>query len=155
MGDAARVTSEKLTKVLSDSAASMIIAYDEAASLCKKTLKTLALTVTSFTPWTPVDNALLMPAGRTAKSKWHTKDGQGTLIVTETALVKTDGAGTRQILFEDIVIAGDRACGCLTLVDHRGQSIEFETDDWKRLKSLKRRIIEILNPALIRTFPKH
>ena len=153
--DAAGVTSEKLTQVLSGSAASAIIAYDEAASLRKKTLKTLALTVTSFTPWTPVDNALLMPAGRTAQSKWHAKDGKGTLVVTEMALFNIEAAGTRQILFKDIVMAGDRACGCLTLVNHRGQSIEFQADDWKRLKSLKRRMIEILDPDLVRTFPKH
>jgi hypothetical protein len=52
-------------------------------------------------------------------------------------------------------MAGDRPCGCLTLVDSQGRSIEFQADNWKRLKSLKRRMIEILDPALIRTFPKH
>lgn len=52
-------------------------------------------------------------------------------------------------------MAGDRPCGCLTLVDSQGRSIEFQADSWKLLKSLRRRMIEILDPALIRTFPKH
>ena len=52
-------------------------------------------------------------------------------------------------------MAGDRSCGCLTLVDAHGRSIEFQADNWKRLKSLKSRLIESLDPALIRSFPKH
>jgi hypothetical protein len=75
--------------------------------------------------------------------------------VTNTALFRIEAARTRRIPFEDIVMAGDRSCGCLTLVDGQGRSIEFQADNWKRLKSLKRRLIEILDPALIRTFPKH
>ena len=77
------------------------------------------------------------------------------MIVTDTALFKIEAMGTRRILFEDMVMAGDRPCGCPTVVDYRGQSIELQADNWKRLKSLKRRLIEILDPAIFHTFPKH
>jgi hypothetical protein len=153
--DAAGVTSESLTRVLVGSAASAIIAYNEDASLSKKTLKSLALTVTRLTPWQPVEDDFSQSAASTAGSTWHGKGEKNTLIVTDTALFNVEAARTRRILFEDIVMAGDRPCGCLTLVDDRGRSIEFQADDWKRLKSLKRRVIEILDPALVRTFPRH
>ena len=80
---------------------------------------------------------------------------RSTLIVTDTALFKIEAAGFRRILFEHIAMAGDRPCGCPTVVDYRGRSIELQADKWKRLKSLKRRLIEILDPALFRTLPKH
>jgi hypothetical protein len=83
------------------------------------------------------------------------ESGKSTLIVTNTTLFKIEAARTRRILFEDVVMAGDRSCGCLTLVDSNGRSIEFQANDWKRLKSLKRRLLESLEPGLIQNFPKH
>jgi len=153
--DATDVTSERLTGVLVGSAASVIIAFNEGTSLRKRTLKSLALSVTHLTPWQPVDDDFPQPAASTAQSTWRAKGKKTTLIVTDTALFKIQAARTRRILFEDIVMAGDRSCGCLTLVDAQGRSIEFKADNWKRLKSLKRRVIKSLDPTLIRSFPKH
>jgi len=153
--DATEVTSERLTGGLVGSAASVIIAFNEGTSLSKRTLKSLALSVTHLTPWQPVDDDYSQPAASIAKSTWHGKGGKSTLIVTDTALFSIEAGRTRRILFEDIVMAGDRSCGCLILVDSHGRSIEFQADSWKRLKSLKRRLIEILDPTLIRSFPKH
>jgi hypothetical protein len=153
--DATEVTSERLTRVLAGSAASVIIAFNEDASLSKRTLKSLALTVTCLTPWQPVENDFSQPAASTAESTWHAKGEKSTLIVTDTALFNIEAGRTRRILFEDIVMAGDRSCGCLTLVDSQGRSIEFQADNWKRVKSLKRRLIETLDPTLVRIFPKH
>ena len=153
--DATEVTSESLTRVLVGSAASVIIAFNEDASLSKRTLKRLSLTVTRLTPWQTVEDKLSHGAVRTAESKWHAKGEKSTLIVTDKALFKIEVGRTRRILFEDIVMAGDRSCGCLTLVDTQGRSIEFQADNWKRLKSLKRRLIKSLDLTLIRSFPKH
>ena len=153
--DATEVTSEKLTGALVGSAASVIIAFDECTSLSKKTLKSLALSATYLTPWQPVNDDSPLPAASTAQSTWRAKGEKTTLIVTDTALFSIEVGRTRRILFEDIVMAGDRSCGCLTLVDAQGRSVEFQADNWKRLKSLKRRLIEILDPALVRSFPKH
>ena len=105
---------------------------------------TVALTVTRFTPWQSVEDEFSQPDTSTAPSARHAKE-KSTLIVTDTALFKIEAAGTHRILFEDIVMAGDRPCRCLPLVDYRGRSIELQADNWKRLKSLKRRLIEILD----------
>lgn len=148
-------TSVSLTTVLIGSATSAIIAYNEEANLSKKTLRRLPLSVTHFSPWRPVEDGFSPFDVRTAESKWQGKDGKNALIVTDKALFNVEAARTRRILFADIVMVGDRQCGCLTLVDDRGQSVEFQADNWKRLKSLKRRLIDILDPALVRAFPKH
>ena len=153
--DAKGVTSASLTGVLVGSAASAIIAYNEDESLSKRTLKSLALTVTRLTPWQPVDDELSQAEIRTAESKWQGKRGKSTLIVTDNALFNVEAARTRRILFEDVVMVGDRPCGCLTLVDYRGRSIELQAGNWKRMKSLKRRLIEVVDPSLVRIFPKH
>jgi hypothetical protein len=153
--DATEVTSEKLTRVHVGSVASMIIAFNEGTSLTKRTLKSLALSVTHLTPWQPVDDDCSPPAASTAQSTWRAKGEKRTLIVTDTTLFSREAGRTRRILFEDIVMAGDRSCGCLSLVDAQGRSIEFQADSWKRLKSLKRRLIESLDPTLVRSFPKH
>ena len=49
--DATAVTSGSLTETLLGVAASVIIAYDEDVSLSKKTLRSLPVPVTRFTPW--------------------------------------------------------------------------------------------------------
>jgi hypothetical protein len=153
--DASGVTSKSLTSVFIGSAASAIIAYNENTTLSKKTLQRVALRVTRLTPWQPVEDDFLPSDVRTTDSTWHSRDGKNTLLVTDKAVFNTEAAHTRRILFADIVLAGDRPCGCLALVDCRGQSIEFQADNWKRLKSLKRHLLEILDPALVRTFPTH
>jgi hypothetical protein len=107
------VTSANLTTVLVGSAASAIIAYNEDASLSKKTLRRLALSVTHLTPWRPVEDDFSPSDVRTAESKWQGKDGKNTLIVTDKALFNVEAARTRRILFADIVMVGDRQCGCL------------------------------------------
>jgi hypothetical protein len=153
--DAMGVTSGSLTRVLIGSASSAIIAYSQKASLSKKTLHRVALTVRRLTPWQPVEKKFSPADVRTAASKWQSRDGKHTLIVTDEALFNAGAARTRRILFADVVLVGDRPCGCLTLVDCRGRSIEFQADAWKHLKSFRRRLIEIVDPALVRTFPKH
>ncbi|MBK4349042.1 insulinase family protein [Lacisediminihabitans changchengi] len=153
--EAAEVTSERLTGVLIGSAASAIIAFNDGTFLSKRTVKSLALPVTYLTPWQPFDDGFAPPAASGAQSTWCAKGEKTRLIVTDTALFSIEVERTRRILVEDIVMAGDRSCGCLTLVDSRGRSIQFQADNWKRLPSLKRRLIEILDPALVRSFPKH
>lgn len=153
--DATGATSERLTRVLVDSAASVIIAFNEDASLSRKTLKHLALKVTRLSPWQPVEENFSPSDVKAARSRWQGRDGKNTLIVTDQALFNAEAGRTRRILFADIVMVGDHPCGCLTLIDHRGRSIEFQADKWKHLKSLKRCLIEVLDPALVRTFPKH
>jgi hypothetical protein len=153
--DATAVTPESLTEILLGVAASVIIAYDEDVSLSKKTLRSLPVPVTRFTLWQRGEDHLSRAAIRSAESKWHGKGTKETLIVTDSALFKVKEARTRRILFEDIVMVGDRPCGCLVLVDYWGRSVEFQAENWKRMKSLKRRLLEILDPALVRAFPKH
>jgi predicted Zn-dependent peptidase len=153
--DAAAASSVGLTRLFIESASSLIVAYDQEVSLKKKTLMELGLRVTRFTPWQPVGSYASTPVPKTAEGKWRSKHSNDTLLVGHEALFKIAGAGTRQIAFKDIALVGDRACGCLTLVDYQGRSVEFQTDDWKRLKSLKTLLLGVFDPAIVRQFPKH
>lgn len=153
--DATAVTSENLTEVLLGVAASVIIAYDQDVSLSKKTLRSFPASVTGFTPWQGAEDHFSKAAVRSAGSKWHSKSAKETLIVTDKALFTVKAALTRRILVNDIVLVGDRQCGCLVLIDYWGRSVEFHSEDWKRTKSLKRHLLQILDPALVRAFPKH
>jgi predicted Zn-dependent peptidase len=148
------LNSERLTAALADAGPSLIVAYDEDVALSQKSLVQIGIAVTRFTAWQPVSDADGSFA-ETAAASWWSKKSKTTVTVTDEALMEVGRKSSRRILFNDIVLAGDRSCGCFTLVDFWGRSIEFDADHWKRLKSLKKTVLAKLDPSVVRQFPKH
>jgi hypothetical protein len=88
------------------------------------------------------------------QSRWRNKTSKAALDVTETHLLKLESGKTKSIRLADIVLVGDRSCGCVSLLDRRGRSTEIHTDDWKDSKKLRRKLLSMFPTEIIRDFPE-
>jgi hypothetical protein len=69
-------------------------------------------------------------------------------------LLRHDSGKTKAISLADVVVVGDRSCGCISLMDRRGRSSELSMDDWKANKKLRRKLLQAFPPGIIRSFPE-
>ena len=152
---ATTLSAEHLQSALAASISTLIVAFDEDATISKKTLKSTGFEVNYMSPWEPIDEEPAASANTVAASNWRGKETKDVLVIADRALLKITKKYSDQILFSDIVLVGDRSCGCVVLVDSRGRSVEFTGDDWKHLKSLKRALLNKFDRSIVREFPKH
>lgn len=153
---AASLTGTELTRALVASLPSLIVAVHENASLPKKLIATLALPLDRQRIWTRhrVDPARQDHATMRASHRpWHGRSSRNVLWITDSHVLRRDGRRLTSIDLADVVLVGNRVCGCVALVDRWGRYTEIDTAEWKQTKKLHRRLLAAFPPGIVREFP--
>ncbi|APX03971.1 hypothetical protein BWQ92_21600 [Arthrobacter sp. QXT-31] len=150
------ITSPELTATLAAGLASLIVAVDKSTKIRHADASALGLTLDPYDIWQRHNNngdpkPQSSPDGQ---SRWLNKTSKAALELTETHLLKLESGKTKSIKLADIVLAGDRSCGCVSLLDRRGRSTEIHTDDWKKSKKLRRKLLGVFPTEIVRKFPE-
>jgi hypothetical protein len=156
LDDAASITGADLRAVLAASLGSLIVAVDANTKVRKADAVALELTLDSYDIWQRLKSSgdrkpQEPPEGQ---QEWQSKTSKAALTLTETHLLKLDSGKTKSIRLADIVLVGDRSCGCMCLMDRRGRSTEVHTDDWKNSKKLRRKLLNAFPAGIVRQFPE-
>jgi predicted Zn-dependent peptidase len=154
---AAVMSSAELANILRCSMASLIVALDNSVKLPKKVAEKLALTIDGYEIWQRHDdpgNHHRAEEGDAEHPTWRHKSTHAALTLTPTHLLRHDSGKTKAISLADVVVVGDRSCGCISLMDRRGRSSELSMDDWKANKKLRRTLLAAFPPEIIRSFPE-
>lgn len=86
-------------------------------------------------------------------SSWQGKSSDEVLWLTADRLLKRSKGNTTSIALADVVVVGDRSCGCVALMDSRGRSTEFDATEWKKGKKLRRALLGAFPVEAVRSFP--
>jgi predicted Zn-dependent peptidase len=153
---AAETTSPELTATLAAGLESLIVAVDKSAKVRKADASALGLTLDPYDIWQRHNNTGDSRAQNSSdgQSRWRNKTSKAALEFTETHLLKLESGKTKSIRLADIVLVGDRSCGCVSLLDRRGRSTEIHTNDWKDSKKLRRKLLSMFPTEIIRDFPE-
>jgi hypothetical protein len=149
--------SAELTKILRCSMASLIVALDKSLKPSKKVAEKLALTIDRYEIWQrhhDPENHHRAEERDAEHPAWRHKSSHAALTLTPTHLLRHDSGKTKAISLADVVVVGDRSCGCISLMDRRGRSSELSMDDWKGNKKLRRKLLQAFPPEIIRSFPE-
>ncbi|MFF2318299.1 hypothetical protein ACFVTE_18780 [Arthrobacter sp. NPDC058097] len=151
------ITSAELTKILRNSIGSLIVAVDKSVKLSKADAGSLGLATDRYELWqrTKEPKSLQPPTeGRPGQTTWRHKSSPTTLVLTPTHLMSQTSRKTKTISLADVAVVGDRSCGCLSLMDQRGRSIDLNMDEWKAGKKLRKQLLEAFPREVIRPFPE-
>jgi len=148
---------EGLTELLRTAAGSLVVAVDKYATVKKKDVKSLAMHLDPYEIWQPrphSDNEDSSQKSVDGHRLWRHKSSTSVMWLTPTHLWRRQGGKTRSIDLADVVLAGHRSCGCITLMDSRGRSDELPTENWKHGQALKRALLSACPAGTLRTFPE-
>jgi predicted Zn-dependent peptidase len=154
---ATAVSSAELTQILRTSIGSLIVAFDKSVKLSKADAGSLGLAIDRYEIWQRNNNPKNhQPAaeGDAEHPTWRHKSTHSTLTLTPTHLMTHASGKTKTIFLADIAVVGDRSCGCISLMDHRGRSSDLIMDEWKSSKKLRRQLLAAFPPEIIRAFPE-
>lgn len=153
---AASITGADLTAALAVSLESLIVAVDENTKVRKADAAPLELTLDSYDIWQRHNSKddLKLEESSDGHHKWRSKTSKAALELTKTHLLKQESGKTKSIRLADIVLVGDRSCGCVSLLDRRGRTTEIHTDGWKDSKKLRRKLLGIFSTEIVRDFPE-
>lgn len=153
---AASFTPAQLTDVLVASLPSLIVAVQDDAEVSKKVTRALSLPVDRHSIWR-------RHKGERAKSEhkrmrnnqrsWRGKSSKNRIWLTGSHLLDRRDGKVSSISLADIVVVGDRTCGCVCLVDRLGRSTELDMRDWAKGNKFRRRLLEAFPPEIVRAFP--
>lgn len=153
---AASTTGADLTAALAVSLDSLIVAVNENTKVRKADAAALELTLDPYDIWQRHNSkdGLKPQESLDGHQKWRSKTSKAALELTETHLLKQESGKTKSIRLVDIVLVGDRSCGCVSLLDRRGRTTEIHTDGWKDSKKLRRKLLGIFPDEIVRDFPE-
>jgi hypothetical protein len=153
---AAAITAPELTTTLTAALGSLIVAVDKNAKVRKADAAALELTLDPYDIWQGHNGKgdLKRQGSPDGHQKWRNKTSKAALTLTETHLLKLETGKTKSIKLTDVVLVGDRSCGCISLMDRRGRSTEVHTDDWKASKKLRRKLLGAFPTDIVREFPE-
>lgn len=124
--------------------ASLIVAVDKDAKVGRSDAKALSMTLDPYEIWQPGTSAGDENAPQNSVGQlpiWRHKTSKSVLWLTRTHLWRWKSGKTTSIELADIVLVGDRSCGCISMTDSRGRHEELPTEDWKRGKKLKQTLL--------------
>lgn len=156
LNTAESLTSAQLTQILIASLPSLIVAVQHGAGLPKKLAKNLALPADRHNIWRQHRGERAEGEhGRLRENQqpWRGKSSKDRLWLTESHLLRREDGKFSSISLADIVVVGDRNCGCICLVDQLGRSTELDVSDWAHGKRLRRRVLDAFAPEITRAFP--
>lgn len=153
---AASITGPELTTTLTSSLPSLIVAVDENTKVRKADAAALELTLDPYDIWQRHNDTddLTPQESPDGHQKWRSKTSKAGLTLTETHLLKLESGKTKSIKLADVILVGDRSCGCICLMDRRGRSVDVHTDDWKDSKKLRRKLLRAFPSDIVREFPE-
>lgn len=153
---AASITGPELTVTLTASLESLIVALDKDTKVRKADAAAMELTLDPYDIWQRHNGTgdLKPQESHDGHQRWRSKTSKAALALTETHLLKLESGKTRSIKLTDVVLVGDRSCGCICLMDRRGRSTEVHTDDWKDSKKLRRKLLRVFPTDIVREFPE-
>lgn len=160
LGTSVNALANELNEVLDHALSSLIVAYDDTFTVSRKQAAKLGLERDTFSIWQrsstqrngtgPVFNH---DAGDVEES-WVHRSTKEKLILTGTQLLKKKSNKSLFIELETIALVGERACGCLCLIDDLGRRTEIDTAQFKRSKSLRQAVLARFEKKIIRQFPE-
>jgi hypothetical protein len=152
---ASTITSPELTTTLAAVQGSLIVAVDRNAKVRKADAAALEMTLDPYEAWQRHNGTgdLKLQDSQDGHQKWRSKISKAVLKITETHLLKLESGKTKSIKLSDVVLVGDRSCGCISLLDWRGRSTELPTDEWKGGKTLRRELLNLFPAEIVRAFP--
>jgi hypothetical protein len=156
LNTAASLTPEKLTDVLVASLPTLIVAVQDDAEVSKKVIRALALPVDRHSIWRRHKGERAESEHKRMRNNqkpWRARSSKNRIWLTGSHLLGRNGGKLSSILLSDIVVVGDRECGCVCLVDRFGRSTDLDMSDWARGKELRRRLLEAFPPEIVRVFP--
>jgi hypothetical protein len=151
------ITAPALTQALQTALGSLIVAVDDSIEVGEARATELELSLDPYTIWRNHDatEGLAEPAGISdAAQKWPSKTSKAVLHLTETHLLKVKRKKTRSIKLADVVLVGDRSCGCVALTDRRGRTTDLTIDEWRNSKNLRRTLLGAFPAEIVRSFPE-
>lgn len=153
---AASITSPDLTATLKASLEALIVAVDENTKVRKADAAAMELTLDRYEIWQRHSdtNDLKPRESPDGHQKWRSKRSKAALTLTETHLLKLESGKTKSIKLADVILVGDRSCGCICLMDRRGRNTDVRTDDWKGGKKLRRELLSAFPADIVRQFPE-
>lgn len=153
---ASSITGPELAATLTASLESLIVAVDENTKVRKADAAALKLTLDPYEIWQRHNGTddLKRQESPDGHQKWRSKTSKAALTLTETHLLKLESGKTKSIKLADVILVGDRSCGCICLMDRRGRSTEVHTDDWKDSKKLRRKLLNAFPTDIVRQFPE-
>lgn len=157
LDQATAISSAELTKILTTSIGSLIVAFDKSVKLSKAEAGSLGLAMDRYEVWqrnNSSKNHQSAAEGDAEHPTWRHKSTHTTLTLTPTHLMTRTSGKTKTIFLADVVVVGNRSCGCISLMDQRGRSCDLNMDEWKAGKKLRRQLLEAFPPEIIRSFPE-
>lgn len=163
-------TVDELREVLDAAMGSLIVAVDRDVPISTKLATKLGLTLDRQSFWDKADTPPVLtdpqrcdePAqaddGPVATdlegTRWKHRGTKETLTITGTQMISTKPKRTLSVRLEDVVLVGNRTCGCVALLNKRGESTEISTENWKRGKRLKIALLAAFPVEIVRNFPE-
>lgn len=153
---ASTIASPELTATLAAVLGSLMVAVDRNAKVRKADAAALAMTLDPYEVWQRHNGAgdLKLQDSHDRRQEWRSKISKAVLKITETHLLRLESGKTTSIKLSDVVLVGNRSCGCISLMDWRGRSTELHTDDWKGGKTLRRELLNLFPTEIVRAFPE-
>lgn len=141
-------TADSLSASLAASMGSLVVAVAGYAKPRRKHAAAHGLALDRFRIWQDADTT-----GPNGHQAWRAKDSEAVLWLTPEQLVRQDRKGAKAVALADIVLVGDRSCGCVCLLDRSGRSTEFDADEWRKGKSLRRALLAAFPGGTVRALP--
>ena len=159
LDQAVSLSSLELTTALGESLASLIVACDRDVNLSKPDVKALAMTIDRYDIWQQHDGKKgrhrhEYGEGAIGYRKWRSRSSNAALWLTKSHLLKRESGEKSSIRLADVVVVGDRSCGCISLMDRWGRSLELDVDQWRGGKKLRRRLLKAFPVEIVRAFPE-
>ena len=155
---AAVLTSEELNEVLRSALGSLVVAVDKDARVRKKDVNALGMTLDPHEIWQPrahVRDTEALQKFVDGKRVWRHKSSKTLVWLTSTHLWRRQAGKTKSIELADVVLVGERGCGCIALMDSRGRSDELPTEEWKHGRSLRSALLSAFPVGIVRKFPEN
>lgn len=152
---AVSLSSPELTAVLDQNLASLIVACHRDVELSKSDVRALAMTIDRYDIWQQHDGKRSRHREEyVGYRKWRNRSSSASLRLTRFHLLKRESGEITSIRLADVVVVGDRSCGCISLMDRWGRNLELDVDQWVGSKKLRRRLLKAFPAEIVRAFPE-
>lgn len=155
---AAILSPEELTEVLRSALGSLVVAVDRDARVRKKDAKALRVALDPYEIWQPsahIRDEDVLQQSVDGHRVWRHKSSKTLVWLTSTHLWRRQNGKMKSIELADVVLAGERDCGCIALMDSRGRSDELPTEEWKHGRTLKLALLSAFPVGTVRKFPEN
>jgi hypothetical protein len=154
---AAVISPEELNEVLRSALGNLVVAVDQDARVKRKEAKALGMVLDPYEIWQPsahIRDEEAFQESMVGHRVWRHKSSKALVWLTSTHLWRRRGGKTKSIDLAGVVLVGERACGCIALIDGRGRSDELPTEDWKHGRTLRSALLSAFPVGTVRTFPE-